>query len=172
MRRKTTLGLAVLVGVAAGALGACGDGDGKPELSRRTASQLRASLDSVETDIQAGNCTGAADQASALESQANALPDRVDADLKDALVEGAGHLQTLIADSCKEATTDTTTTPPVTETQPTDEDGEKKGKEKKEKPKKDETTPEEGTTDEGTTSPDGATGAGGTSDLPPEGVLP
>jgi hypothetical protein len=172
MRILRLMGLALVLVAVPMALSACGgDGDDKPELSRTTASQMRASLDGVESDVQAGNCIDAATQAAALETQAKDLPNQVDADLRSALIEGAGRLVTLVRERCDQTTVETTTIPTTpTETTPEEQDEEKPKKGKKDK-KKDEGSDEtDGTTDGGTTGPNGAPDTGGTTG--PDQALP
>jgi hypothetical protein len=124
---------------------ACGsDSAGKP-LSHKTASELRAGLDSVQQDIDAGDCQAATDSALELEQRAAGLPSRVDSDLRDAVERGVVRLGNLVRERCQaelgqEGATGPTA-PPTAETGPTgtettpDED-QQKDKSKEEKPSK------------------------------------
>jgi hypothetical protein len=150
------LALAAAVAFAGG----CGDDSGEGSLlSQRQASELRGTLNEVEQDVAAENCSGAAEQVAALESQIDSIR-RLDRDLRRALRSSARRLETLVSDTCETettpsvGTTETTTTPEEGTTGATGAEGEKKPKEnkkpKKEKPPKtppgqgEETPPDEG----------------------------
>lgn len=145
--------LVAVLALAALALGACGDGNGGSKLSSARAERLRSTLDSVEERINAGDCTGAAEQAQTLEQQASDLPRRIDSDLQNALVEGAAHLQELVAGECQAAattgpsgTTDTGTTDTGTTdtgTVPEEQQETDPGKQKKDKGQKKDKAPKD-----------------------------
>jgi hypothetical protein len=140
---------------------ACGDDSGGRPLSRTAASELRAGLDSVKQNIDAGDCQAAADSALELEQRAMDLPRRVDPDLRDALQDGVARLGELVREQCQADQTDEGTTAPVappttdtgptgTETTPSDEGNQdENGKEKPSKPGKGKKKDENG----GTTTP-------------------
>ena len=94
--------------MTAALLGACGDESSQKELSNETAASLRATLSELEQDVESQDCTGAVQEVASLRAQAEGLPQRVDADLRDALSASAGRLETLVADRCQ---SDQTTTP-------------------------------------------------------------
>jgi hypothetical protein len=103
---------AILVVVACVSLAACGDDSNSKLLSRSSASELRSTLAQVEQDVQNGDCTSAQQRVSALDQQISSL-DRIDADLRDALVSGTSRLQRLVAENCQVAgTTSEGTTEP------------------------------------------------------------
>jgi hypothetical protein len=163
--------------LACASLAACGDDSNSKLLSPSSASELRSTLAQVEQDVQNGDCTGAQERVSALGQQISSL-DRIDADLRDALVSGTSRLQQLVAEKCQVAatTSEGTTEPSGTTgtggTSAPDEQqngqgqdqgngkGKKKGKFKKEKKK-------DGVTDGGPGT-DQTGGSGGTTD----GVVP
>ncbi len=141
---------------------ACGDDSGGRPLSRTAASELRAGLDSVKQEVDAGDCQAATDSALELEQRTADLPSRIDPDLRDALQNGVARLGDLVREQCQADQTDEGTTGPTvpstaetgptgTETTPSDK-GEKKNKPKEEKPPK----PEKGKKKDengGTTTP-------------------
>ena len=172
--RRPTLwfrGTIVFVLVCA-SLSACGDDSKSKLLSPSSASQLRSTLAQVQQDVENGDCAGAQERVGALDQQVGSL-DRIDADLRDALVSGTSRLQQLVAQKCQApATTSDGTTEPsgTTDTggatgpdEETDEPGksEGKGKGKKKGHKKDEPSaeivPETGTDQTGGSG--GTTGA-------------
>jgi hypothetical protein len=149
---RTAALAAVLIAVAA-LLGACGDEGSKEELSNERAASLRSTLDAVEQRMESRDCSGASQQAAALRSEVQGLPNRVDADLRRALASSADRLESLVAAQC-EPEVQTAPEPQVGTTseegaQPPegDEDqGNKPKKDKKpkqEKPKQDEQPPPE-----------------------------
>jgi hypothetical protein len=100
-RRRTISLFAAAALAAAGGLGACGsDNGGGKRLSRTSASELRSTLDSVEQDVNTGDCEAAATQARTLIERAGGLPDSVDAGLRQALVDSADRLQVLVSQRC------------------------------------------------------------------------
>jgi hypothetical protein len=169
-RGRSTLGAAVLACVALFA-SACGD-DSNAGLSERRASDLRSTLDEVETRVQDRDCTGAAEQASALRDQVSSLPSRVDRDLRVALERSSARLESLVADQCRPETTPSVETPPAEEAPVPEENagdqkdqGKKDKKPEKQKEPEDEQLPPEtgGTGQEGST---GVTGPDGGTTLP------
>jgi hypothetical protein len=138
-RRRMLLSLLVaLVALTATALAACGDGGTNRDelLSPTAASELRSTLAEVQQRVEDGDCTGAGEQAQTLEQQAGSLPVKVEANLRDALVDGASRLQKLVLDRCEAPATGPTV--PAAPTAPPAEEGENQngGKDKKEKPGK------------------------------------
>jgi hypothetical protein len=136
-RRRTHLSLlAALAGLAVTGLAACGENGSSKDrpLSSATASELRSTLAAVEQRVDDGDCAGAGEQAQTLERQAGSLPADVDADLRDALVDGASRLQVLIVDRCEPAATGPTG--PTTPAAPAPEEDQQPKAEKDKQPKK------------------------------------
>ena len=148
------LAMASAVGVAAAA---CGSDDGGRPLSHATASELRAGLDSVKQDVDAGDCQAATDSALELEQRTADLPSRLDSDLRTALQQGVARLGDLVREHCAAPIDEGTTgpTPPPTpgptdtETTPPDEGKKNDKQEKPPKPGKGKKEDENG----GTTGP-------------------
>lgn len=173
-RRRRTLGTAAALTLAVGLLSSCGE-DSKTGLSQQRATNLRSSLDQVETRITDRDCTGAAEQAVTFRRQVDSLPSRVDRGLRDALEQSSTRLETLVAEQCEAQSEAPVEEPPAQEPTVTDENsGDQQDKDKKDKkdkkPKEQQgTTGQEGTT--GVTGQEGSTGVtgqdGGT--LVPEG---
>jgi hypothetical protein len=176
-RTTTTLILALAAGLAGG----CGSGDeqdGEP-IPAESAAALERQLDSIESRFQFGgdacaDITGNADpNTTAVQSVIDSLPENVDPDVRDALIESFDRLFRLTEEQCDEQKgqeTDTEPVPPAeteteTETQPTETlppEDEDEGDEGEEQPT--ETTPEttpEVPPDEGGQGGDGSTGQGG-----------
>jgi hypothetical protein len=112
----------VTIAIAAGTgVAACGNGDGDL-LTQRRASELRDSVDRVQELADAGDCAGATAAAQDLEQEAQDLPDRVDGQLRDALLDSSDRLTRLVEESCAEATGTTGPAAPAAEpAQPADE---------------------------------------------------
>jgi hypothetical protein len=108
------LGLRALVagglGFAVALIAACGSSNGL--LSANTASSLTDQLQQISSDIQRGNCAGAADQLGRLTQQIQNLPSSVNSTLRSNLDQGLTKAQELVASQCRStaATTPTTTT--------------------------------------------------------------
>ena len=155
------LGAAAALTLAVGLLSSCGD-DSNTGLSQERASNLRSSLDQVETRVTDRNCTGAAEQAAAFRRQVDSLPSRVDRDLRNALEQSATRLETLVTEQCEAQPAAPVEEPPVQEPTVTDENsGDQQDKGKKDKKPKEQkgTTGQEGTT--GATGQEGSTGVTG-----------
>jgi len=136
MRFRTTAAPAAALVAVAALLGACGDEGSKQELSNKTAASLRSTLDEVEQLVATRDCTGAAQQAAALRSKVDGLPQRVDGDLRQALASSASRLESLVAARCEPETQTTPEAPAGT----TSEDGVQQpqgDKNQKDKPKED-----------------------------------
>ena len=159
---------------------ACGGDDGSSRhrlLSSAAASRLRATLSLVDQRVADGDCTGAEAEARTLQEQVASLPQRLDADLRDALGDGAGRLQGLVVDHCEPVTGATGATGPTVPPAP-EPTNEQKNKQKKqpEEPGKGKQK-DKGNKDDGTQ--DGS--SGGTETVPedqtggqqePGGVIP
>jgi hypothetical protein len=147
---KQTLQIHALVALLLLATGLAACGNGKPDrsslLSPNRANELRSTLDDVGQMVDNGDCQGAANTALSFEQKVSALPGRLDAGLRDALVSGASRLQRLVQEQCEPAGT---TGPTLQAPEESDEDGpgkNGKGKAKGHKKSKHEEVPEEGTT--------------------------
>lgn len=175
MSRGGTIPLLAAAALAAltGALAGCGS-DGGERLSPSTATELTATLDRVEQDVNAGNCEAAATQTRALVERTGGLPGSIDSGLREALVDSADRLQVLVTQRCSSATTGPTgpseTTPETGSSGPT---GKQKKQEKQQKPEKEKTKPpkheQSGTTGEDQT---GTTGGDGQDNQDSGGVAP
>jgi hypothetical protein len=157
-RRRRALGAAVALVLAAGFVSSCG-GDSNTGLSQQRASNLRSSLDQVETRVNDRDCTGAPDHPPTFRRQVDSLPSRVDRDLRNALERSATRLETLVADQCEPAAAveePQTQAPTTTDETGGDQQGNGK-KDKKPKKPKDDQPP-----DTGVTGPGGSTGTTGT----------
>lgn len=123
---------------------ACGGEDAKL-LPGETAREITANLDSVQQLSDEGDCVGAESAAQQVGEQIEAL-EGVDRKLKQALEDGAGRLEEVIA-ACDESSTEAIA-PAEIPTEPEEEEKapkEKKGKEKEAKPKEEKEAPEETT---------------------------
>ncbi len=176
--------LALVLGAAAAlALVSCGGGEDAKLLPGNTAAEITENLDRVKQYAEEGECIGAEDAVSEVNSQVEGLTG-VDPKLVEALKRGAARLSEVVA-SCEEEETEAvapsseaTTTEEAEKIPPGLEKKEEKEREKEEKelekeaekaekkeqkePPETETTPEEAPT---TTTPppteDGGTGASG-----------
>jgi hypothetical protein len=127
MRRPAAFALiAVLGATGAMTLASCGGGSDARLLPGATAQEITENLDRVKQYAAEGECVGAADAATEVSAQVEALQG-VDAKLKQALQRGAEKLGEVVA-SCEEETTEATTTESET-TKP--EHAEPQGQEKK-----------------------------------------
>jgi septal ring-binding cell division protein DamX len=133
VRRARVLSIALAAGAALG-LVACGGGGDANLLPGDTASEINANLDRVEELAGEGDCVGASEAAQSVSLQVEELGG-VDAQLKQALQEGAARLSEVVA-SCEEATTEEETVPAIEEAE--EPEAEEKEKEKPEKPADDE----------------------------------
>jgi hypothetical protein len=155
------LGTLLLV-LAAGLVGCGGGGGDGGSIPSADADRLVTQLDQVAERADNGSCNSARFQVGELEQKVGALPQSVDADVRQELNEGLDNLRKLVDEQCQERetpTTDTTETAPTTtettptETEPTETTEEKKPPKKKKD--EDQTTTE--TTPEQTAPGDGGT---------------
>lgn len=168
-RYRFTPGAAAAAVLAACLISACGE-DSKGELSQRRASDLRSALSDVEARVQARDCTGAAQQASAFREQVGALPARVDRDLRDALDASASRLESLVSRECRPEPAAPVQEAPVQEPTTTDENtGDQQDQSKQDKKPKKEKKPKDDQP-----PPDESGGSGGSTGVtgPDEGTLP
>jgi len=115
---------------------ACGNSGDDPELSRTTASSLRADLNQISQSVRDGNCTTAQQVTASLQSEIDGLRGSVSAKLRRALTDSAQRLDTLVRDQCKPATE---AAPVVTTPEPSQETDQTAGgkQDKQDKPNKD-----------------------------------
>jgi hypothetical protein len=111
------LGLGVVVAMS-------GCGSQKRTIPTKTAQSMLAQLDKITSQYDNGACNGTKAKVDSLAAQARNLPNSVDSEVKQNLVDGIARLRTLVQ-TCKPAqpTTTTPTTvpsvPTVTNTVPT-----------------------------------------------------
>jgi outer membrane biosynthesis protein TonB len=136
--RRLSASLIVISVAAAAALSlvACG-GEDAELLPGDTASEINSNLDQVEQLANEGDCLGASDAAQAVSLQVEELGG-VDAELKQALREGATRLNEVIV-SCEEATTEEEPVEAIEEA----EEPEEEKRQKPDKPKKKDEEPAE-----------------------------
>jgi outer membrane biosynthesis protein TonB len=141
-RLRASLIVFSLAAVAALGLGACGGDDDAELLPGETASEINTNLDQVEELAAAGDCLGASDAAQAVSLQVEKLGG-VDAELKQALQEGATRLNEVVA-SCEAAEEEEPVEAIEEAEEPEEEDKRKEKPEKPEKPAKKVDEPAEG----------------------------
>lgn len=119
MRRRTKLAAIGIALFAAISLAACGVPEEEVEgsLTPEQADELKAGLDTIETDAEERNCDDAEAGASDLKQQIDDLPDDVGVETKTRLRSGADQLISNIESDCTEPETgDTSSDPSVDET--------------------------------------------------------
>jgi hypothetical protein len=130
MRRPLPSLLALLLGVGAALLAACGAST-RGGVPAADASTITSQLESVRTRVADGTCDGLATQLRRVNTAIDSLPRSVDNRLVSALRDGAERLQTAAIRECNAnsvptttttapAETTTTQTQPQTQTQPTE----------------------------------------------------
>lgn len=124
---------ALLLGAATALLVACGGGDGRIPAS--DASSLTSALNRISSDYRAGRCESAQRDVAKAQNALLALPDTVDARLRQRLQSGIQNLAAKVPATCSQTqsqtqptqpttTNDTTSTPTTgTDTAPTDTTG-------------------------------------------------
>jgi hypothetical protein len=139
---------ALLLGAATALLVACGGSDGR--IPAGDASSLNSALNQISSEFRAGQCVAAQRAVAKAQNDVLALPDTVDARLRQRLQSGIQNLAAKVPATCsqtqtqtQQTTTDTTTTDTGTTDTGTTDTG----------------TTDTGTTDTGTT---GTTGTGTT----------
>ena len=143
---------ALLLGAATALLVACGGSDGRIPASN--ASSLTSALNQISSDFRAGHCVAAQRAVAKAQNAVLALPDTVDARLRQRLQAGIQNLAAKVPATCSQTQTQTQQTP--TDTGTTDTGTTDTG------------TTDTGTTDTGTTgtdtgTPTAPTGTTGTS---------
>jgi hypothetical protein len=125
---------ALLLGAVTALLVACGGGDGR--IPAGNASSLTSALNQIASDYRAGHCVAAQRAVVKAQNAVLALPDTVDARLRQRLQSGIQNLAAKVPATCSQAqtetqqtqtdttTNDTTSTPTTgTDTAPTDTTG-------------------------------------------------
>jgi hypothetical protein len=143
---------ALLLGAATALLVACGGSDGRIPASN--ASSLTSALNQISSDYRAGHCVAAQRAVAKAQNAVLALPDTVDARLRQRLQSGIQNLAAKVPATCSQTQTETQET--QTDTGTTDTGTTDTG------------TTDTGTTDTGTTptdtgTPTAPTGTTGTS---------
>jgi hypothetical protein len=143
---------ALLLGAATALLVACGGSDGRIPASN--ASSLTSALNQISSDFRAGHCVAAQRAVAKAQNAVLALPDTVDARLRQRLQSGIQNLAAKVPATCNQTQTQTQQTPTDTGTTDTGTT--------------DTQTTDTGTTDTGTTgtdtgTPTAPTGTTGTS---------
>jgi hypothetical protein len=141
----------------------CGGGSSSGNLlSQRQADDLRASLNQVERDVAAKDCSGAGQRIAALQQQIDSIG-KLDGNLRSSLRSSVRRLQTLVSQSCQSTSPAQTgtTTPPTGDTGASGATGPTTdGTQKTKKPKKNK-SPSTGTTGQGNPQPGQGNGGGG-----------
>ena len=132
---------ALLLGAATALLVACGGGDGRIPAS--DASSLTSALNQISSDYRAGHCVAAQRAVAKAQNAVLALPDTVDARLRQRLQSGIQNLAAKVPATCSQTQTQTQQT--QTDTGTTDTGTTDTG------------TTDTGTTDTGTTGTDTGT---------------
>ena len=133
--------VALLVGAATALLVACGGSDGRIPASN--ASSLTSALSQISSDYRAGRCESAQRDVAKAQNAVLALPDTVDARLRQRLQSGIQNLAAKVPATCSQTQTQTQQT--QTDTGTTDTGTTDTG------------TTDTGTTDTGTTGTDTGT---------------
>jgi hypothetical protein len=108
MRMRVLPPLAALVlGAATAVLVACGGGDGR--IPAGDASSLTSALNQISSDYRAGHCQAAQRAVAKAQNELLALPDTVDARLRERLQSGIRHLAERVPATCDQAQTQTQT---------------------------------------------------------------
>ena len=120
MRMRVLPPLAALVlGAATALLVACGGGDGR--IPAGDASSLTSALNQISSDYRAGDCAAAQRAVAKAQNDVLALPDTVDARLRQRLQSGIQNLATQVPATCNQAQTQTQQTQTDTTTTDTDD---------------------------------------------------
>jgi len=146
-RLRASLIVFSLAAVVAPGLVACGGGEEAELLPGETANEITSNLDQVEQLANEGDCLGASDAAQAVSLQVEELGG-VDAELKQALQEGAARLNEVVA-GCEAAVEEEE---PAEAVEEAEEPAEGERKERPEKPEKPEKKAEEAAEEEGESS--------------------
>jgi hypothetical protein len=96
---------ALLLGAATALLVACGGGDGRIPASN--ASSLTSALNQISSDYRAGHCVAAQRAVAKAQNAVLALPDTVDARLRQRLQSGIQNLAAKVPATCSQTQTQT-----------------------------------------------------------------
>ena len=129
VRRLPPLLLALVLGLLAAVVVACGDeeGDDRRLLAPTRAAAIQEELDKIATRVEDGDCTALAPAFERLNEAIAGLPRSTDRRLRRRLAQGAENLEQVAPDECggnrpettetvPETVPETTTVPPETET--------------------------------------------------------
>ena len=120
--RPLSHGLALLLGVAAALLAACGGTSGG--IPSANAGDLKGQIEDVQQAVDSGRCSDVDGQLKQVDERIDDLPPSTDTQLVRTLREGADKLRSLAIDECDatpaQTTTETTTTETETDTTPTE----------------------------------------------------
>ena len=115
VRRGLPYLLAIVLGVGAALLAACGGGT-KSGIPSAYAGELKSQIEDVRQATDDGRCSQVPDQLKQVDDSIDALPQSTDEQLVSALRDGADKLRQAAVDACDSTPTETTTT----ETTPTE----------------------------------------------------
>jgi len=96
---------ALVLGAATAVLVACGGGDGR--IPAGDASSLTSALNQISSDFRAGHCEAAQRAVAKAQNELLALPDTVDARLRERLQSGIRNLAERVPATCDQAQTQT-----------------------------------------------------------------
>jgi hypothetical protein len=118
MRSALPYVLALVLGVGAAVLAACGSGSGdrKEFIPQRSADRLSSALSDVRSAVDSGDCEDAARAIARARGVLVNLPSAVDDRLVARLRQGIENLQEIAPDECRGNQEDTTPTETTTET--------------------------------------------------------
>jgi hypothetical protein len=108
---------ALLLGATTALLVACGSGDGR--IPAGDASSLTSALNQISSNYRSGNCVAAQRAVAKAQNAVLALPDTVDARLRQRLQSGIQNLAAKVPATCNQAQTQTQQTQPDTTTSDT-----------------------------------------------------
>jgi hypothetical protein len=108
---------ALLLGATTALLVACGGGDGR--IPAGDASSLTSALNQISSNYRSGNCVAAQRAVAKAQNAVLALPDTVDARLRQRLQSGIQNLAAKVPATCNQAQTQTQQTQPDTTTSDT-----------------------------------------------------
>jgi hypothetical protein len=128
VRSLRPLVVAVLLGLVASLVAACGEEERTGLLSQTRATQIKDGLADVNEAVQDGSCVRVREELSGVRTQLGELPQSTDPELRDRLQEGVAHLEDIAPTECSDRQPETTpqttpdtepeTTPEVVPTEP------------------------------------------------------
>ncbi len=121
VRRGLPYLLALLLGVVAALLMACGGSGTKSGIPSASAGELKSEIEDVRQATDDGRCAQVPEQLKQVDDSIDVLPPSTDEQLVSALRDGADKLRQVAIEACDSTPTQTTTTETTpTETTPTD----------------------------------------------------